>query len=78
MLKKIEKIEVKTLTKCIAFSILVILLYTVFEFIISTVTGIHHEVLTDKLYMFFGTELVSCMLIKICKILKINKKEDDE
>lgn len=66
MVKKIGTI--KDLTKYVIFSISIVLIYTIAEFIISTITGIHHEVLTGCVYAFFGGELVLTALIKIFKL----------
>ena len=66
MAKKIGTI--KDLTKYVLFSIGVVLIYTLAEFITSTITGIHHEVLTGCVYAFFGGELVITAVIKIFKL----------
>ena len=66
MVKKIGTI--KDLTKYVIFSIGVVLIYTIAEFILSTITGVHHEVLTGCVYAFFGGELVLTALIKIFKL----------
>ena len=66
MAKKIGTI--KDLTKFVLFSIGVVLIYTLAEFITSTITGIHHEVLTGCVYAFFGGELVITAVIKIFKL----------
>lgn len=66
MVKKIGTI--KDLTKFVILSIGVVLLYTIAEFTVSTITGIHHEVLTGCVYGFFGGELVLTALIKIFKL----------
>lgn len=58
----------KTLTKYIIFSFAVILLYTVIEFIFSTVTGMSHDTLTTCLYACFGGEVLACALIKVFKL----------
>ena len=66
MVKKIG--TVKDLTKYVIFSIAVVILYTIAEFITSTITGIHHEVLTGCVYGFFAGEVCLCGLIKIFKL----------
>ena len=66
MAKKIGTI--KDLTKYVLFSIGVVLIYTLAEFIVSTITGIHHEVLSGCVYAFFGGELVITAMIKIFKL----------
>lgn len=59
---------IKDLTKYVIFSISVIILYTIVEFIVSTLTGISHDTLTTCVYGFFGGEIVLCAIIKIFKL----------
>lgn len=56
------------LDKYCIFSIAVVLLYTVVEFIFSTITGQEHSSLTPCVYSFFGGEIVTLGLIKIFKL----------
>lgn len=56
------------LANYIVFSIVIILIYSISEFIFSTLTGVSHETLTTCLYAFFGTEIASCAFIKVYKI----------
>ena len=66
MVRKIGTL--KDLTKYVIFSIAVIIVYTIAEFIVSTIVNVHHEVLTGCVYGFFGGEIVLCALIKIFKL----------
>ena len=59
---------IKNLTKYVIFSIVVCIIYTISEFIVSTITNISHDVLTGCVYGFFGGEIVLCGMIKIFKI----------
>lgn len=59
---------IKDLTKYVIFSICVVIIYTIAEFVVSTITGISHEVLTGCVYGFFAGEIVLCGLIKIFKL----------
>lgn len=61
-----------SLTLYVVFSIMVVLVYTIFEFIFSTLTAVSHDTLTTCVYGFFAGEVVVCALIKIFKL----KKED--
>ena len=61
------------LTLYVVFSILVVLIYTIIEFIVATITGVGHDTLTTCVYGFFAGEVVVCGLIKIFKL----KKEDE-
>lgn len=61
-----------TLTKYLAFSFAVVLVYTAVEFLVSTITGVSHDTITTCLYAFFGTEIGACAFIKIA-----GRKKDD-
>lgn len=63
----------KGLDKYVIFSIILLLVYTVAEFITGSVTGVTHDTLTTCFYACFGGEILSCALIKIFKL-----KEDDK
>lgn len=60
--------QMHSLTKYVMLSIAFVLVYTIAEFITSTITGVHHEILTGCVYGFFGGEVVTCGLIKIFKL----------
>ena len=68
--------RMKSLTKYMIFSIGFVVIYTVVEFIVSTITGVSHDVLTGCVYSFFGGEIVICGLIKIFKLKEEGKNED--
>lgn len=59
-----------SLTKYVIFSISIVLIYSIVEMIISTITGISHDTLTSCVYGFFAGEVVVCALIKIFKLKK--------
>lgn len=59
---------IKNLTKYVVFSIGIVILYTIAEFVVSTITGCHHEILSGCVYGFFGGELTLCGVIKIFKL----------
>ena len=63
-----KKRELPDLDKYIIFSFAVMLIYTIFEFIFSTITGVSHDTLTTCLYGAFGGELLMCALIKRLKL----------
>lgn len=65
-LKKNKKLG--DLDKYIIFSFAVMIIYTIFEFIFSTITGVSHDTLTTCLYSAFGGELLMCALIKRFKL----------
>ena len=58
------------LDKYIIFSFTVMILYTICEFVFSTITGISHDTLTTCLYGAFGGELLMCAMIKRLKLKK--------
>ena len=67
---KVKKawLTAKDLTRYVVFSISFVIVYTIAEFIVSTITGISHDQLTTCVYGFFAGEVVVCGLIKIFKI----------
>jgi hypothetical protein len=56
------------LDKYVIFSIVLLLLFTVAEFITSSVTNFSHDMLITCFYAAFGGEILSCALIKIFKL----------
>jgi len=58
----------RSLTKYVIFSIVVLILYYVIEFIISSITGVSHDTITVSITATFGGEILSCALIKIFKL----------
>ena len=60
--------QLPDLDKYIIFSFAVMLLYTIIEFTLSTITGISHDTLTTCLYGAFGGELLLCAMIKRLKL----------
>lgn len=67
-LQKLKKKPLPDLDKYIIFSFAVMLLYTIIEFTLSTITGISHDTLTTCLYGAFGGELLLCAMIKRLKL----------
>lgn len=59
---------IPSLTKYIVFSITIVIVYSVIEFIFSITANTSHDVLTGCVYGFFGGEIVTCGLIKIFKL----------
>ena len=60
--------QLPDLDKYIIFSFVVMLLYTIVEFITSSITGITHDTLTTCLFGAFGGELLMCAMIKRLKL----------
>ena len=53
----------------VIFSIVMMLLYTIIELILSSITTISHDTLTTCFFAFFGGEITICGLIKIFKLI---------
>lgn len=62
------KKKLSGLDKYVIFSFTVLIVYTIAEFVFSTITGIHHDTLTIALYGAFGGELLLCAVIKKYKL----------
>ena len=60
--------ELHDLDRYVIFSIAVVLIYSVAEFITSTITGVEKSTLTLAIYGFFAGEVTVAGLIKIFKI----------
>lgn len=60
--------KIPDLDKYIIFSFGVMIVYSIFEFVFSTITGISHDTLTTCLYGAFGGELLLCAVIKRFKL----------
>lgn len=58
----------KGLDKYVIFSISILLVFTIAEFITASVTGVSHDTLITAFFACFGGEILSCALIKIFKL----------
>ena len=65
----------RSLTLYVIFSISILIVYTIVEMIISTISGVSHDTLTTCFYSCFGGEILCCALIKIFKLKKEDKNE---
>lgn len=63
-----KKPKMPDLDKYIIFSFSVMILYTIAEFITSTITGIQHDALSTCIFGAFGGELLLTALLKKWKI----------
>ena len=63
-----KRLEQMPLAVYVCISLGLIILYSIVEMIVSTVTGESHDTLTTCFYAVFGGEVVSCALIKIFKL----------
>lgn len=71
-----RKKKLPDLDKYIIFSFAVMLLYTLFEFVVSTITSISHDTLTTCLFGAFGGELMMCAMIKRLKLRKGGREDE--
>lgn len=71
-----KKRQLPALDKYIIFSFSVMIIYTIVEFVVSSITGIHHDTLTTCLYGAFGGELLLCAMIKRLKLKKEVNNDD--
>lgn len=62
------KKKLSGLDKYVIFSIALLLIFTVAELVIATVTGVSHDTLITAFFACFGGEILSCALIKIFKL----------
>ena len=60
--------DLPSLDKYLIFSFTALLLYTIIEFIISSITGISHDTLTTCFFAAFGGETLWCAILKKCKL----------
>ena len=64
-----------SLTRYIVFSFVMILTYTVIEFIVASNTGNEHSTLTTCFFAVWGGEVLAAALIKVFKLKEENKDE---
>lgn len=60
--------QLNDLDKYVIFSIVILLVFTIAEFITASVTGISHDTLITAFFACFGGEILSCALIKVFKL----------
>lgn len=72
MAKKKKK-KLSALDLYVIFSITAMVLYTISSQIILVTTGYSNDTLTTCFFGFFGGEIVTCALIKIFKLVKVDK-----
>ena len=69
MMKNIKKLQDMPLSTYVAFSIAVLLIYTVVSLILSCF-GVQNDTLTTCVFGSFGGECLTCGLIKVFKLHK--------
>lgn len=70
MKRQIKKRRKKfpSLSAYVVFSIIVLLVYTIAELLITSFTELSHDTLTTCLFATFGGEILTCAIIKIYKL----------
>lgn len=69
MMKSIKRLQDMPLSTYVAFSIAVLLIYTVVSLVLSCF-GVQNDTLTTCVFSSFGGECLTCGLIKIFKLHK--------
>ena len=64
----------KALDKYVIFSFICLILFTVTEIIVQSITGVSQDTLITCFYSAFGGELLLCAMIKR---LKLKEKRDE-
>lgn len=72
---KNKKKKLNGLDKYVIFSITAMVLYTLSSQLILVFTGYTNDTLTTCFFGFFGGEIVTCALIKIFKLAKVDKSK---
>lgn len=67
MTKKEKKIQ-HSLDKYIVFSFIVVIVYTIAQFILAMITGLILDTLTTCIFSLFGGEILCCAMIKRFKL----------
>lgn len=75
MKKESNNKKISALDKYVIFSIAILLIFCIAEFITSSITGQTHDTLTTCFFACFGGEILSCALIKIFKLKGENHAE---
>lgn len=65
--------RIPSLTKYVAFSIAILIIYVIAEMTVSTISGISHPDLSTLIGSTFGGEILFCALIKIFKLKEENQ-----
>lgn len=73
-----EEKAMHSLTLYVVFSIMSLIVYTIVEQILSTVSGFSNDTLTTCFFACFGGEILMCGLIKIFKLKTEKEDRDDE
>ena len=70
ILQKLHKKPLDNLSRYVIYCIVFFTAYTIAEFIVSSITGVPHDTLTEAVKFFCGGEAFLCCLLKLLKIRK--------
>ena len=70
ILQKLHKKPLDNLSRYVIYCIVFFTAYTIAEFIVSSITGVSHDTLTEAVKFFCGGEAFLCCLLKLLKIRK--------
>ena len=73
-----KRLDDVPLSSYVATSIGLLIVYTISELVLASITGLSHDTLTTCFYAAFGGEILTCGLIKIYKLKEEDKPKDDE
>ena len=73
-----EEKRMHSLTLYVVFSIVILIVYTIVEQILSAYTGFSNDTLTTCVFAAFGGEILMCGLIKIFKLREDKGGNEDE
>ena len=69
-LRKQNKKPLDNLSRYVIYCLVFFTLYSIAEFIVSTITGVTHDTLTDAVKVFCSGEAFFCAFLKVMKIRK--------
>ena len=73
-----KKKPLNKLDKYLIFSVMILLIYTIVEQILSAKYGYERSTLTTCFYAAFGGEILSCMVIKVFNIKNEGSEDKEE
>jgi hypothetical protein len=70
ILQKFHKKPLDNLSLYVIYCIAFFTVYSIAEFIVSSITGVSHDTLTEAVKFFCGGEAFLCCLLKLLKVRK--------
>lgn len=75
--RKKGKFRLHGLDLYVIFSLSIVIIYTVAEFVTATITGVEKSSLTMAVYGFWAGEIITCGLIRIFGLRKGGTEDED-